>query len=301
MSKLIITRGLPGSGKTTSAREWVSGDPDGRVRVNRDAMRQMLHFDQRNATHLTEQVITKACADLVRNYLRAGRDVIVDDTNLRQRHARAWASIAHITGAEFEVMDFAAVPVETCLERNQQRPPEARVPESVIRNMHSKFLASGPLPNPTADAPTEEAWEPWTPTPGLRDAYLVDIDGTVALCGERDIYDGAKAHLDTVNEGVAAIIRMLSAGHPMIFMSGRSDEFREVTEGWLHDHDFIADHLYMRAAGDKRKDSIVKHELFNEHVRGRYNIAGVFDDRNQVVEMWRAIGLTVFQVADGNF
>ena len=301
MPKLIITRGLPASGKTTSAREWVSADPDGRVRVNRDAMRQMLHFDQRNATHLTEQVITKACADLVRNYLRARQDVIVDDTNLRQRNARAWATIAHITGAEFEVMDFTTVPMETCLERNQQRPAEARVPEGVIRNMHSKFLASGPLPKPTADAPTEEAWEPWAPTPGLRDAYLVDIDGTVALCGDRDIYDGAKAHLDTVNEGVAAIIRMLSRDHLMIFMSGRSDEFREVTEQWLRVNRFTVDHLHMRAAGDKRKDSIVKHELFNQHVRGKYNIAGVFDDRNQVVEMWRAIGLTVFQVAEGNF
>ena len=45
----------------------------------------------------------------------------------------------------------------------------------------------------------------------------------------------------------------------------------------------------------------VKHELFNKHVRHDYNVRGAFDDRNQVVEMWRAIGLTVFQVADGNF
>lgn len=301
MSKLIISRGLPGSGKTTWAREWVAEDPTNRVRVNRDAMRQMLHFDQRAATHLTEQVITKACADLVRSYLRAGLDVAVDDTHLRQRFARAWATLAHVTGSEFEVKDFTAVPLATCLERNLQRPVEARVPEGVIKNMHAKFLASGPLPAPTADVHTAEEWEPWQPTDGLREAYLVDIDGTVALCGDRDIYDGAKVHLDTVNEHVAAIIRMLSADHPMIFMSGRSDEFRDVTEQWLHVHKFTVDHLYMRAAGDKRKDSIVKHELFNKHVRGNYNIAGVFDDRNQVVEMWRAIGLTVFQVADGNF
>ena len=264
-------------------------------------MRQMLHFDQRAATHLTEQVITKACADLVRSYLRAGMDVAVDDTHLRQRFARAWATLAHVTGAGFEVKDFTAVPLETCLERNLQRPVEAQVPESVIKNMHAKFLASGPLLAPTADVQAVEEWEPWRPTDGLREAYLVDIDGTVALCGDRDIYDGAKAHLDTVNEHVAAIIRMLSADHPMIFMSGRSDEFRDVTEQWLHTHRLTVDHLYMRAAGDKRKDSIVKHELFNRHVRGNYNIAGVFDDRNQVVEMWRAIGLTVFQVADGNF
>lgn len=301
MPKLTITRGLPGSGKTTWAREWVAEDPANRVRVNRDAMRKMLHFDQRNATHLTEQIITKACADLVRGYLRTGQDVVVDDTNLRQRNARAWATLAHVTGSDFEVKDFTGVPLDTCLERNQQRPAETRVPEKALRTMHAKFLAAGPLLEPTADAQAAEEWEPWHPTPGLPDAYLVDIDGTVALCGDRDIYDGAKAHLDTVNENVANVIGKLSHGHPMIYMSGRSEEYREVTEGWLHDHGLLADHLHMRPAGDKRKDSTVKHELFNKHVRGNYNVAGVFDDRNQVVDMWRAIGLTVFQVADGNF
>jgi hypothetical protein len=84
-------------------------------------------------------------------------------------------------------------------------------------------------------------------------------------------------------------------------MSGRSDEYRTVTGRWLIDNALPVDGLYMRAAGDHRKDSVVKHELFDKHIRSTYNVLGVFDDRNQVVEMWRAIGLTVFQVADGNF
>lgn len=50
-----------------------------------------------------------------------------------------------------------------------------------------------------------------------------------------------------------------------------------------------------------RKDSIAKHELFDEHIRDRYRIAFVLDDRDQVVKMWRSLGLTVFQVADGTF
>ena len=57
----------------------------------------------------------------------------------------------------------------------------------------------------------------------------------------------------------------------------------------------------MRKTGDFRKDSIVKKELFDENVRGKYNIEFVLDDRNQVVEMWRSIGLVCLQVADGNF
>ena len=57
----------------------------------------------------------------------------------------------------------------------------------------------------------------------------------------------------------------------------------------------------MRATGDPRKDSIVKREIFDREIRDRYRVVGVFDDREQVVQMWRALGLTVFQVAEGDF
>ncbi|MHC6175433.1 phosphatase domain-containing protein [Glutamicibacter sp. X7] len=306
MAKLTITRGLPGSGKTTYAKAWVADDPEQRVRINRDALRMMLHFRQGKVPHLTEQAITKAAQDLARTYLRAGLDVIVDDTNLRQRHAREWATLAKISGADFAVEDFTGVPLETCLWQNKNRDMALHVPEDVIRDMHQKFIAGGPLEFPSADAPAVEQWEPWEPTKGLEDVYLVDIDGTIALCGDRDIYDGSKVHLDTVNEDVAYVVKFLAlAGNRIVFMTGRSREFETETVQWLADNEFIGrfmkTELHMRPAGDKRKDSVVKHELFNEHIRGKYNVAGVFDDRNQVVEMWRAIGLTVFQVADGNF
>ena len=57
----------------------------------------------------------------------------------------------------------------------------------------------------------------------------------------------------------------------------------------------------MRKNGDYRPDWEAKLELFNEHVRDRYNILAAFDDRNQVVKLWRQLGITTFQVADGNF
>lgn len=306
MAKLTITRGLPGSGKTTYAEAWVMQDPARRVCINRDALRAMIHFDQRNSIHETEQAITKVSHDLARTYLRAEFDVIVDDTNLRQRHAREWATLAKVAGAEFEVKDFTQVPLETVLAQNLQRPASKVVPEEVIREMHTKFLNGRALPHPEANLPAAEDWEPWEPTLGLEHVYLCDIDGTIALCGDRDIYDGSKAHLDTVNEDVASIVRFLSTiGFRILFMTGRSDKYRLETVTWLAQHGFIGRgmkaELHMRQEGDNRKDSVVKHELFNENVRGKYNVAGVFDDRNQVVEMWRAIGLTVFQVADGNF
>lgn len=302
MSELIITRGLPASGKTTYARRWVNADPATRIRLNRDELRRMLHADTGRTTNgLQENLISKMQQDAARQALRAGVDVIVDDTNLRARTANDWATLADVVGADFTVLDFDHVDAETAIERNTARPYEQQVPEEVIRTMNEKFLNGRSLPSPKPRQATTSEWTPYVGDESLPCAYLVDIDGTVAIKGDRDIYDGSRAHLDTVNEDVAEVIRILSVDHPMIYMSGRSDEHREVTETWLAAHGLIADHLHMRAAGDHRKDSIVKHELFDKHVRHSYNVRGVFDDRNQVVEMWRAIGLTVFQVADGNF
>jgi hypothetical protein len=58
----------------------------------------------------------------------------------------------------------------------------------------------------------------------------------------------------------------------------------------------------MRAAGDQRPDYIVKNELFEEHVAGKYNILLSLDDRDSVVDLWRnKMGIPTFQVANGNF
>jgi hypothetical protein len=57
----------------------------------------------------------------------------------------------------------------------------------------------------------------------------------------------------------------------------------------------------MRSEYDMRKDSIVKEEIYRQEILGRYNVWLVLDDRNQVVDMWRNLGLRVLQVAPGNF
>lgn len=136
-------------------------------------------------------------------------------------------------------------------------------------------------------------------------AYLVDIDGTVAIKGDRDIFDWSRVILDTPNDDVVRIVRMImQTGWEVIFMTGRMDDCRQATTDWLRIYlDAVVDEetLLMRKSGDYRKDAIVKRELYDAHIAGRYDVFGVFDDRNQVVKMWRELGLTVFQVAPGDF
>lgn len=298
MTKLTITRGLPGAGKTTWARELAA--QTGACRVNRDDMRMMMFGRKVDLGHQGEQAVTTACHALAKAHLCAGRDVVADDTNLRPLYVREWRKLARATGAEFEVHEMPCS-VDDSIARQLQRPEGDRVPEDAIRRMHAKFLPKGAF-LPVPDQAAADAGEAYQPGPGTPEAIMVDIDGTVALMGDRSPYDTTTVHLDQPNRAVIQIVDALAEiGYGVIFLSGRDESCREATEEWLRGHFEYGFELHMRPAGDRRRDSIVKLELFDQHVRHRYNVLAAFDDRNQVVEMWRSLGLTCLQVADGDF
>jgi hypothetical protein len=172
----------------------------------------------------------------------------------------------------------------------------------VIRAMYDRYLQgrTPPLPVPVITSPPRRMYRQ---TPGLPEAILVDIDGTVALIGDRSPYDMTRVGSDRPHTAVITAVRaMYDAGHHIVFCSGRTDDARDDTESWLAKHVGVPyEGLFMRAVGDGRSDALVKAEIFEREIRHRWRITAVFDDRNQVVRTWRALGLTVFQVADGNF
>ncbi len=297
MPTLTITRGLPGSGKTT----WARRQPYA-VRVNRDDLRRMLH-----GGHLgrgwSERQVGEAQLAAVEALLRGGTSVICDDTNLRPRMVRDLAELAVRCDAEVVVRDFTDVPVDECVRRDADRPEADRVGEPAIRRMHDRFLKGRNLPLPV---PYIEPGGPATvyrPPAEAPPVVLVDIDGTVALMSGRSPYDWSRVGEDSPNPAVIAAVRaMHAAGNAIVFCSGRDAECRPDTEAWLDLHVGVPyEALFMRPAGDSRKDSVVKREIFETEIRDRWQVVGVFDDRQQVVRMWRELGLTVFQVAEGDF
>lgn len=297
MPTLTLTRGLPGSGKTTWAKQQ-----GGHVRVNRDELRRMLHGGPL-LTGWAEVQVTLAQRAAVEALLRQGINVICDDTNLRAKAFRELAELGRLCGARIEVHDFTDVPVEECVARDAARAEDERVGEEVIRGMWQRYLAGRKLPLPVPvfdDIPAARHYEPPV---GVPDAFLVDIDGTVALMTGRSPYDETRVGEDHPNEPVIRVVRALhAAGYRIVFCSGRTDACRDDTAAWLDEHVGVPyQALHMRAAGDQRKDSIVKAEIFEKHIRPAYRVVGVLDDRMQVVRMWRALGLTVLQVAEGDF
>lgn len=298
---LVATIGLQASGKTTWARRWVSVDPVNRVRIERDDLRRMLGngFVKEN-----ERYISDLRNNMIENTLECGKSVVVSDTNFPWRTLRELRNLARANGAEFKVQDLTDVTVEECIRRDMYR--DNSVGEKVIRDFYSRYLRGKgyPYPLPPEDDQVQ-LWEPYTPSAWYPPAILVDIDGTLALMNGRSPYDWSRVFEDRVNEPVANHLLFLrSRGNTVnriILMSGRDEESREETERWLQFHEIPYDELHMRARGDKRRDDLVKYELFNEHVRHNYRVEYVLDDRDQVVKMWRDIGLSCWQVNYGRF
>ena len=141
---------------------------------------------------------------------------------------------------------------------------------------------------------------------------VCDIDGTVANVDHRRQFVAIRPKnwaawnagmgRDTVYEDIVAILDLFAdADFTVILCSGRGEESREVTEQWLSDNDIPYQQLYMRSAGDNRKDSIVKVELLQQ-IREQWGHPFVWlDDRQQVVDAIRAEGVRVLQVAPGDF
>lgn len=302
MAKLIITRGLPASGKTTWANQWVGSMPEHRTRISRDDIRRnLLNMTEGIGTPAQESMVTEVQRAMVQSFLLKGWDVCVDDTNLKLKTARDWADLAELCRARFEVVDFDHITVDVCVARDVARGLEGKrwVGSDVITKMHDRYLRGKVLPKvePTAKLPVRM----YEPNPDLPPAWIFDIDGTLANMGERSPYEWHKVGLDTCNDWVRTILHALAPTAAIIIMSGRDSACRALTETWLRTNDIPYSELHMRAQNDNRKDSIIKAELFWDNVGEKYNVLGVFDDRDQVVVGWREMGLKVAQVAPGAF
>lgn len=283
MKKLIMLRGLPGSGKSTWAKAQVTGSPNSYKRINKDDLRSML--DCGHWSRDAEKFIVSVRDILITASLADGKHVLVDDTNFAPVHEARLRQLARENGAVFEIKDFDT-PLDECIANDLKR--LASVGEKVIRKMYDQYLRKAATP-PVFDS-------------SLPTAIICDLDGTLAHLNGRNPYDASTCEYDKLSVPVAAILTKFSATAKVVFVSGRTDEYYNQTEAWLLGYGIsYYEALFMRPTGDTRKDAIVKEEIYHREIEGKYNVLFVLDDRNQVVDMWRSLGLTCLQVAEGNF
>jgi predicted kinase len=289
MLELILTRGIPASGKSTWAKTWLLSGKN-RVRINRDDIRMQLFNKEFGVDELAVTAVEDA---MIEAALKAGNSVVVDDCNIQRKYINRLAALGHKHNARVTVKQFN-VDLNVAITRNANR--SRVVPPEVIRDMHKRIGAdlSGVIENPLV-------MQTYIPRVDAPSAILVDIDGTLAQMHGRGPFEWHRVGEDVAVEKIVNLVNTQALQHRIIVMSGRDGSCRKQTEAWLDKHDVLWDYLYMRPAGDMRKDNIVKYELFDKHIRDEYDVQYVLDDRNQVVDMWRALGVTCLQVAPGDF
>ena len=312
MPKLVVCKGLPGSGKSTWAEAELkrSGNT---VRVNRDDLRLMLHHglkwsgDREKLTVSAERAIVQAA-------LLAHKNVIVDDTNLLGAGPARWEQFAHDLNqlvpskVTVEIKDFTDVPLSVCIERDRYR-TASRVGRGVIERMAlSAKLIDLSLYDKVA---------------------IVDIDGTLANLDHRLHYlepnfdengtglpkDYYGFFRDVVKDAPFTVIfdavrHLHLLGHTVIVLSGRPTTTGYDTSEWLESREFMTEglpplpyqHLFMRQGGDHRPDNQAKQDImqmmFDAGLR-KGAIKIIIDDRDSVCDVWRGMDLPLVQVNRG--
>lgn len=141
MSKLIICRGIPASGKSTWAKQWVLENPEHRVRINQDDIRLMLGkywvpSREKLVQHIQKESLIEA--------LTKGYDIVIDNTNLNKKVLEEFDRlIKTFENYEIEFKDFFDTPLSVCIERDKNR--NLQVTEKVIRNFYNNYKDIYPL------------------------------------------------------------------------------------------------------------------------------------------------------------
>ena len=133
---MLILQGLPASGKSTYAKEWVNQDPKHRVRINRDTMRLMLNPIY-SMDH--ENLVTDILDYALNNILAHNYDVVIDNMNLSKKYVDDLEAKAKEANYEIVIKSFKDVPLDVCIERDSKR--ELSIGKSVITALHKKYLA----------------------------------------------------------------------------------------------------------------------------------------------------------------
>lgn len=283
---IYLTIGIPASGKSTYSLDMVSKNPNV-VRVCRDDIR----FMTKNSPILTskgEELVTKIVEDTIRSSISNGFDVIVDQTNCNlktmNKMMKFCRSIDDVTLVKFDIN------IDEALSRNRQR--DRQVPESVIRKMHNSMRSV--TDKYTESSYSKVVFEKYIPDTHLPAAVIFDIDGTLAIMGDRSPYDWKKIGVDSINTSVLrALQTYFYAGYNILIFSGRDSICKDETHQWLRTNGVVYTELLMRPEGDMRPDTEVKREMLSS-VANRFNIVSVFDDRKSVKRMWVESGLFVF-------
>lgn len=301
MQTITLTYGLPASGKSTWAKQQVENSNGKIVRVNMDDIRAMIGLPYSKEA---EALALNMQDNMIVTAIEAGKNVIVDNTHIQANMPKRYKKLFD-GDVLFKIQDFTHVDKLECIRRNSLRAVngDRYVPVDVITKMAKQLERPWRL---TEEFMNDKVLSPPLEyDPNLPWAVVFDTDGTTAH-HNRSPYDYPQCYTDSVDPNIKMLLKIIYEQGAydqikLIGMSGRPDTWRDMTERWYRTNDIWYDDFYMRPAGDSRPDTVIKQEMYDNHIRGKYNVLIHLDDRNSVVRAIRKLGVKVCQVAPGAF
>lgn len=139
--KVVITVGLPASGKSTKYRELVRTDENWK-RVNKDDLRNML--DDGSFSSKNEAYATLIMENIIVLSLSTMKNVVIDNTHLNPKTftyvVEMIRKVYNRNEVEIELDDsFLDVDYLECMNRNERR-TVGQIPAPVIATMYESYL-----------------------------------------------------------------------------------------------------------------------------------------------------------------
>ena len=133
--RLIIFRGVSGSGKTSLARDWVSYDMQHRCLVGSNYIGTMLHGVPWTGRPMCEEAITLCKLVDIKVLLSAGFSVVNDDTNIVFTKFNAIRDIGWQLNIETHVIDLRSTPLEQCVLNDTRRRGRTVGRQEIVRQI----------------------------------------------------------------------------------------------------------------------------------------------------------------------
>lgn len=299
INKLIICRGIQGSGKSTWAKEWAKEDPKTRIRFNWDDMRNMMGeywVPERENTGIMKTLRTSFLNEM----MQKGWDIVIDNMNLNPKDWEFYEGVVKSFNEnysdikyEIEYKDFFT-PVEECIRRDAMRPNP--IGEQVIRTTWKRyrhFIICKEI--------EDKFYKMKTYNKDKKDCIIVDMDSTLCVnLTRRPFYTDDwvdKCLYDSPLIGPISIVRAqkMTGTCDVIILTGRREEGRAQTEEWLKTYNVPYDRLFMRGESDFTKSDTFKEKILETFILPKYNVLFAIDDDNKCVKMFRRNGIICLQ------
>ena len=274
--KVLILQGIPASGKSTFAKALVANSQSLWKRLNKDDMRAML--DDSIHSKENESFVEQLRDMMLFEALKAGKNVIIDDTNLWERPIERVKKVVeqfqktHRAKVEIEIKPFE-VDLGTCIERDSQR--TTSVGATVISKLYRQHILS-----------KEELYTYSEDDELLSPALICELDNVLAIAHQRNLQDVSLCESDLVHQPIKELLDIYRAkDYKIILLTQRPDTYRRQTKNWLYYNRIEFDELFMYPSGVKGVR--YKKELYEQEIALKYQVKLALETQQEAVDLWR--------------